>query len=91
MAITLILVSCCSRLNLIYAVRVLYCNFYLNLHVRVTLKTLHQLDLIVFDGTFVMRAISIKFDHLGLLRLPSVKFDLLLNQLNINYLVSGID
>jgi hypothetical protein len=69
MVITLILVACCPQLNLIYAARVLYCKFYLNMHVRVTLKTLHQLDLIVFCDipTSEMRGLVTKIMIRGLL------------------------
>jgi hypothetical protein len=39
-------------------------NFFLNMHVRVILSTLHQVDLLVFDRSFVPSVLSMKFDHL---------------------------
>jgi hypothetical protein len=45
----------------------------------------------IFDGSFILRAILIKFDHLGLLGLLSIKFDLLSSRLNMNDLVNGVD
>jgi hypothetical protein len=89
MVIMLILVACCSRLGLIYAIRVLYCKFYLNLHVQVTLTMIYRIDLLVFDHSFIPIDVLIKFDHLGSIGLSSVKSDLMLDRLSMNALVGG--
>jgi hypothetical protein len=47
MAISLILVVCCSWLNPIDTIKVQCCRFCLNLHVGVTLIMPHQLGLLV--------------------------------------------
>jgi hypothetical protein len=70
--------------------RFLFCNFCLNLYVRVTLITLHRVDLLVFDCSFVSRFVSIKFDHLRSSGQLSIKFDLILDSLSINSLVSEV-
>jgi hypothetical protein len=87
MVITFILVTCYSRLDLIYVIRVLCCKLYLNKHLQVIQNTLYRLRLLVFDGSFVSKVISIKFDPLRSSGLSSVKFDLLLDWLNMNNMV----
>jgi hypothetical protein len=89
MVISLIAVACCSHLGLINAIRVLFCKFYLRLHIRVTLSMLHRVDLLVFDRSFVPIVISIKFDPLVSSGLP-YKFDLLLDRLSMNGLVGEV-
>jgi hypothetical protein len=83
----LTIVACCSRLALIYAIRVLYCKFYLSLHVQATLTMIYRIDLLVFDHSFIPIVILIKFDHLVSIGLSSVKSYLMLDRLSINVLV----
>jgi hypothetical protein len=74
MAISLILVVCCSWLSPIYANRVPYCRFYLNPHVRVTLSVFHRLGLLLFYRSFALRVVSIKSGPLGPTGLSSVEY-----------------
>jgi hypothetical protein len=48
---------------------------------------LYQVDLLVFDRSSISRAVSIKFDPLWPLGLPSVKFNLMLDRSDMNGLV----
>jgi hypothetical protein len=54
---------------------------------RVSLDTLHRLDLLLFDRSSISRVILVKSDPLEPSVLKSVKFDLLLDWSNINDLV----
>jgi hypothetical protein len=52
---------------------------------------LHQLGLLVSDRSFIAKVVSVKFDPLRPSKLPSVKFNLLLNWSGMNDLVGGVD
>jgi hypothetical protein len=56
----------------------LYYKFYLNMPVCVILDMLHWLGLLVLGRSSVSRVVSVKYDSLGSLELPSIKIDLLL-------------
>jgi hypothetical protein len=45
----------------------------------------------VFGRSFITRVVSIKFVHLGLVGLISVKSNLLLDRLNVNILIGKTD
>jgi hypothetical protein len=51
---------------------------------------LHQLDLLVPDGSSISRVVLVKSNPLGPSGLSSVKFDLLLARSNMNDLVDGV-
>jgi hypothetical protein len=87
MFISLILVVCCSSM---YAISVQCYRFCLNLHVRVTLRVPHQLSLLVFGRSFVIRVASVKSDPLGPTKLPLVKSNILLDLLNMNNLIGEV-
>jgi hypothetical protein len=87
MVISCILVACSSRLVLIYAISVLCCKFCLNLHIWVTLNMYHRVNLLVFDRSYVPRVVSTVFNPPESSVPPSIKLDLLLDQLTMNILV----
>jgi hypothetical protein len=57
---------------------------YLNFCSRVALSMFCQIELLIFNRLFVPRVVSIMYDPLRSLGLPSIKFDLLFDWLNTN-------
>jgi hypothetical protein len=84
--VLLIIVVCCSRLSLIYVTR-LYATIVIKSTCLSHPNCVYRINLLAFDQPFIPRAVSIKFDPLGPLVLPSVKSNLLLDWLNMNDLV----